>query len=80
MFFLKEVDRAVERAWILESTSQVDLNLTQWFLDVTLSRLLSLSEALVLICKMGIRITSFFWPHLWHMEVPRLGIESELQL
>ena len=22
----------------------------------------------------------FIGPHLWHMEVPRLGIESELQL
>ena len=22
----------------------------------------------------------FFGPHLWHMEVPRLGAESELQL
>ena len=21
----------------------------------------------------------FLWPHLWHMEVPGLGIESELQ-
>ena len=20
------------------------------------------------------------WPHLWHMEIPRLGVESELQL
>ena len=20
------------------------------------------------------------WPHLWHMEVPRLGVKSELQL
>ena len=20
----------------------------------------------------------FFWTHLWHMEVPRLGVESEL--
>ena len=23
---------------------------------------------------------SFFWPHLWHMEIPRLEIKSELQL
>ena len=23
---------------------------------------------------------SFLGPHLWHMEVPRLGVESELQL
>ena len=23
---------------------------------------------------------SFSWPQLWHMEVPRLGVESELQL
>ena len=22
----------------------------------------------------------FFWPHLWHMEIPRLGFESELQM
>ena len=22
----------------------------------------------------------FFWPHPWHMEVPRLGVELELQL
>ena len=22
----------------------------------------------------------FLWPHLWHMEVPRLGAELELQL
>ena len=22
----------------------------------------------------------FFWLHLWHMEVPRLGVKSELQL
>ena len=22
----------------------------------------------------------FFWPHLWHMEVPRLRVELELQL
>ena len=22
----------------------------------------------------------FLWPHLWHMEVPRIGIESELEL
>ena len=22
----------------------------------------------------------FLWPHLQHMEVPRLGVESELQL
>ena len=22
----------------------------------------------------------FLWPHLWHMEVPRLGVELELQL
>ena len=22
----------------------------------------------------------FLGPHLWHMEVPRLGVESELQL
>ena len=22
----------------------------------------------------------FLWPHLWHMGVPRLGVESELQL
>ena len=22
----------------------------------------------------------FWWPHLWHMEVPRVGDESELQL
>ena len=22
----------------------------------------------------------FFWPHLWHMEVPRLGVKLELQL
>ena len=22
----------------------------------------------------------FFWPHQWHMEVPRLGVKSELQL
>ena len=28
-------------------------------------------------------IIGFFWlfrPHPWHMEVPRLGVESELQL
>ena len=26
------------------------------------------------------QVTFFFflWPHLWHMEVPKLGIESEL--
>ena len=23
---------------------------------------------------------SFLGPHLWHMEIPRLGVESELQL
>ena len=23
---------------------------------------------------------SFLWPHLWQMEVPRLGVRSELQL
>ena len=22
----------------------------------------------------------FLWPHLWHMEVPRLGVKQELQL
>ena len=22
----------------------------------------------------------FYWPHPWHMEVPRLGVELELQL
>ena len=22
----------------------------------------------------------FLWPHLWHMEVPRLGVQLELQL
>ena len=22
----------------------------------------------------------FLWPHLWHMEFPRLGVKSELQL
>lgn len=22
----------------------------------------------------------FLWPHLWHMEVPRLGFDSEMQL
>ena len=22
----------------------------------------------------------FLWPHLWHVEVPRLGVELELQL
>ena len=22
----------------------------------------------------------YLWLHLWHMEVPRLGVESELQL
>ena len=28
------------------------------------------------------KVPSFFfflWPHLWHMEVPRLGVTSELQ-
>ena len=28
----------------------------------------------------GHRILVFLGPHLWHMEVPKLGIESELQL
>ena len=23
---------------------------------------------------------SFLGPHLWHMDIPRLGVESELQL
>ena len=22
----------------------------------------------------------FFWPHPWHVKVPRLGVETELQL
>ena len=22
----------------------------------------------------------FLWPHLWHVEVPRLGVEPQLQL
>ena len=25
-------------------------------------------------------VFSFLGPHLWHMKVPRLGVESELQL
>ena len=25
-------------------------------------------------------VFSFLWPHLWHMEVPRLGVELEQQL
>ena len=33
--------------------------------------------------KMGLKGDFFFFlngPYLWHMEVPRLGVESELQL
>ena len=29
---------------------------------------------------LGVFLLCFLGPHLWHMEVPRLGIESELQL
>ena len=30
--------------------------------------------------KAGLGHTVFLGPHLWHMEVPRIGVESELQL
>ena len=34
-----------------------------------------------LFCKFHfISFVFFFWLHLWHMEVPRLGVELELQL
>ena len=35
---------------------------------------------LVLCLEFYLFIYLCLWPHLWHMEVPRLGIESELQL
>ena len=32
------------------------------------------------IIKLWIILFAFLPPHLWHMEVPRLGVQSELQL
>ena len=45
-------------------------------------------EVWVMNCKFGLRhfviivviIMCFLTPHLWHMDVPRLGVESELHL
>ena len=33
-----------------------------------------------MICIKSLSFFIFLGPHLWHMEVPRLGFESELQL
>ena len=33
-----------------------------------------------LLLSIAIIIIVFLGPHLWHMEIPRLGVESELQL
>ena len=33
-----------------------------------------------LCCMAEIDRTYFLGPHLWHIEVPRLGVESELQV
>ena len=32
------------------------------------------------IMRVFIYLFCFLGPHLWHMEIPRLGVESELQL
>ena len=42
-----------------------------WFLSLYLTFSFS-HDCFFLFC--------FLWPHLWHMEVPRLGVESDLQL
>ena len=37
-------------------------------------------EAVVFLFYFYLFIFGFLGPHLWHMEVPRLGVESKLQL
>ena len=39
-----------------------------------------IGNILITICYYLFLFFSFLGPHLWHMEVPRLGVESELQL
>ena len=43
--------------------------------DLYLLPIYRLSYPLIFIC-----LFSFLGPHLWHMEIPRLGVKSELQL
>ena len=40
----------------------------------------SLGNALLAVKRVSFLLLFFLWPHLWHMEVLRLGAESELQL
>ena len=48
--------------------------------DFTLCKFSSLYSIFFLVLLISFFFLVFLGPHPWHMEVPRLGVESELQL
>ena len=78
---------------VLKSVSNYSFNLHlfyyEWYLSFFQCLKASVFPSLGIICSIWpfqfekvffFFVFTFLWPHLWHTKVPRLGVESELQL